>query len=656
MSKQSVPPWRALGVSCSVALLLSILGWVSLNQSVLAATDQPVDALAVLTVNTTSPAINDNGLCSIIEAIENANTDTLVHDDCAVGNGNDTISLPSDAVLIFTAAHNNIGGGNALPVITSTITIIGNGATLIRDVNTAPNFRFFNVAAGATLTLNDIGLRNGQAAITGTTQLLLSGGAIVNQGFLNIVNSNLSYNHASFGGAIYSQPITGALSINNSTFSFNSADINGGALYNFGPGAITGSILRYNDAGTSGGGIMQDSSTLTISNTTVLDNMSGGAGAGIAARATLADSELFVLATDVISNAAATNGGGIYNTAHNGLTSLVEVRGSEIAANHADSTVANEGHGGGIVNGWVMGNEGGVAETRVIQSYVVDNVAQTGGGIANVDVTGYPTRTAELIVSQSTLARNTAVGLGTDRGSGGGLYNSNGEATVANSTFSANQALGDDSATGGRGGGIGNVGRGTATTLHLRNSTLAFNQASQAGGGVATISQVTTPPTATDFGNTLIVSNVLTITQSVSNAAVLLAISSPQVFTGTESCSVEDSGTTSLGGNIEDSATCGFTLSTDLQDRSVALGTLADNGGPTLTHLISEAGAAFDGGVDALCSSAPVSGVDQRGVARPQGTKCDVGAVELVPAPPIIYDLYFPEIYRFFTFQQGVSQ
>jgi hypothetical protein len=52
------------------------------------------------------------------------------------------------------------------------------------------------------------------------------------------------------------------------------------------------------------------------------------------------------------------------------------------------------------------------------------------------------------------------------------------------------------------------------------------------------------------------------------------------------------------------------------------LGPLADNGGPTWTHLPQAGSPAIDGG--GTCT-----GVDQRGVTRPQGIACDIGAVEV---------------------------
>jgi len=42
---------------------------------------------------------------------------------------------------------------------------------------------------------------------------------------------------------------------------------------------------------------------------------------------------------------------------------------------------------------------------------------------------------------------------------------------------------------------------------------------------------------------------------------------------------------TSLGGNLADDATCGFTATADQQNVSLLLGALADNGGPTMTRL-----------------------------------------------------------------------
>ena len=51
-----------------------------------------------------------------------------------------------------------------------------------------------------------------------------------------------------------------------------------------------------------------------------------------------------------------------------------------------------------------------------------------------------------------------------------------------------------------------------------------------------------------------------------------------------------------------------------------------DNGGATATHALLEGSPAIDAADPDVCPTA-----DQRGVPRPQGPACDVGAVERVP-------------------------
>lgn len=58
------------------------------------------------------------------------------------------------------------------------------------------------------------------------------------------------------------------------------------------------------------------------------------------------------------------------------------------------------------------------------------------------------------------------------------------------------------------------------------------------------------------------------------------------------------------------------------------LGSLADNGGPTHTYAPALGSAAIDSGDDATCAAPAVNNLDQRGVVRPAGAHCDIGAVE----------------------------
>jgi hypothetical protein len=59
------------------------------------------------------------------------------------------------------------------------------------------------------------------------------------------------------------------------------------------------------------------------------------------------------------------------------------------------------------------------------------------------------------------------------------------------------------------------------------------------------------------------------------------------------------------------------------------LGPLQDNGGATLTMEPALASPAVAAGVAAACATPPVGGADQRGVIRPVGARCDIGAVEV---------------------------
>jgi hypothetical protein len=93
---------------------------------------------------------------------------------------------------------------------------------------------------------------------------------------------------------------------------------------------------------------------------------------------------------------------------------------------------------------------------------------------------------------------------------------------------------------------------------------------------------------------------------------------------------------TSGGNNIESPGnTCGFDQVTDQTDQTAEelnLGPLADNGGPTQTHLpelLPTKSVAIDFIPEAACEV----DTDQRGVERPQGLDCDVGAVEVTQEP-----------------------
>jgi hypothetical protein len=68
------------------------------------------------------------------------------------------------------------------------------------------------------------------------------------------------------------------------------------------------------------------------------------------------------------------------------------------------------------------------------------------------------------------------------------------------------------------------------------------------------------------------------------------------------------------------------------QGRRLTLGALGDNGGPTLTMLPAATSPLLDQVPSDACLARVT--VDQRGVTRPQGSACDIGAVEVAVALP----------------------
>lgn len=85
---------------------------------------------------------------------------------------------------------------------------------------------------------------------------------------------------------------------------------------------------------------------------------------------------------------------------------------------------------------------------------------------------------------------------------------------------------------------------------------------------------------------------------------------------------------TSFGGNVSDDGSCG-TGATDKPNVNPLLGTLAPHGGTTPVYELLAGSPAID-------AAQQCPAVDQRGVARPQGSACDSGPYEYVPpvAPP----------------------
>ncbi|HOU41971.1 MAG TPA: hypothetical protein PK829_11965, partial [Promineifilum sp.] len=221
----------------------------------------------IITVANGEVDLDDNGLCSLVEAIDNANDttdgrgDEAGHDDCAAGNpaGADIVALPAGGAFTLTDYTSYDYGYTALPLITSTITISGNGSTLQR---TGGDELRFLAASGADLTLDHVTLQGGQAGD-------YYGGAVYAiDSTLTLTNCTLSGNKAARGGALAVNG--GAATITNSTLRDNDSD-KGGAIYAYDAElALQTSTLSGNDAGAGqGGGVYSYAGRLALTGATV---------------------------------------------------------------------------------------------------------------------------------------------------------------------------------------------------------------------------------------------------------------------------------------------------------------------------------------------------------------------------------------------------
>jgi hypothetical protein len=194
-----------------------------------------------------------------------ANVSYLITDINAanLAGGSNTIALVAGKTFTLTAVDNTTDGATGLPVIAANdnLSITGNGDTIERSTaNWTPDFRLFDVASSASLSLANLTLQGGYGALGG-------GAAIFSQGTLALsavtVQNNIVLNGR--GGGIYS---SGSLTMQGCTVQSNQA-LGTKFLY---PGADGGSGY--------GGGLYVSGGTASLTNVTIYSNTAqGGDGA-----------------------------------------------------------------------------------------------------------------------------------------------------------------------------------------------------------------------------------------------------------------------------------------------------------------------------------------------------------------------------------------
>lgn len=375
----------------------------------------------------------------------------------------------------------------------------------------------------------------------------------------------------SSGGCIYNAVV---LTLDDVTLQNCTAESgsNGGGIFTSQDLTMSHSTLDHNQADFGGGILSNGSINISLDDVVFSFNTAMSAGGGLY----LNTSSALEVANSLFILNESTDGGGIFS-----FSSTINLSDSTLSSNTVSA------FGGGIY---------GVNSTIDMDGAAMAGNSATFGGA--IFMQGFPT--ASLSITRATLSNNTATSGVTAEG--GGIYFDGASSTLAlsNVTIADNQATGAGTAFG---GGI-TVSQASAT---LNNVTIAGNSANTTGGGLS----------LTNGG-----------TASVQNS--ILA-------NNTASSEPDCSGSlTSLDYNlIENDSGCTISGSTDhnIIGDDPQLGDLQNNGGEYNTMALATTSPAVNAGNPETPGSggASCAATDERGVSRPQGSACDIGAFELAP-------------------------
>ncbi len=231
---------------------------------------------ALIQVTTTVDAINQDGTCSLREAILAANTDTQV-DACQAGSGDDAIHLPAGLFYLTLTGPVEDDGLTGDLDIKSNINIYGSGITQTL-IDGAGSDRVFHIASSVTVNMYNLTIQGGK---TPTGSVEGRGGGILNvDGILTLNRVKILSNVADWtGGGI--DNTYGTLTLSEVIIAENRADM-GGGVNNSRYLLASRSLITANQASITGGGIDNNSGgrvslfNLTLSGNIVTEGNGGG--------------------------------------------------------------------------------------------------------------------------------------------------------------------------------------------------------------------------------------------------------------------------------------------------------------------------------------------------------------------------------------------
>ncbi len=252
------------------------------------------------------------------------------------------------------------------------------------------------------------------------------------------------------------------------------------------------------------------------------------------------------------------------------------------------------------------------ASIRIINSEIYRNFGTRAGGI-------YASASSSLSISNSQ------------------IYNNRAEATTLAAGIVADDqlAITDSAIFSNSGGRVGGLRFASNFVGKLTNTTLSGNSGTEVGGidiingfnpkGGLALTHVTlkdnaaiTPTLSTVASVRVLPPSAVTPTLTVSNT-VIMNSPAQQACSGT---------IVSYGGNFGNDSSCGLTATSDISATDALLEPLTPFAGFTAGHLPAPNSPLLDAANNAACVPS-----DQRGLSRPQGLSCDIGALEFEPTP-----------------------
>ncbi len=346
---------------------------------------------------------------------------------------------------------------------------------------------------------------------------------------------------------------------------------------------ITGQTSDAAIQAASAGSVLSVSAGVSVTlNGLTIKNGNAFDGGGIRNQGTL-------VATNVVitGNSASNSGGGIYNAG------TITVTNGRIIHNQ----VAHSGvGGGGIENGGALFLSDTIIEHNKGATY--------GGGIDNF---GGQVRLVRVVVRKNEAA------------AGAGIANDNGATLEAEASAIVQNAASN------QGGGISNTSFVVLRNVTLSGNSLAagpgaglHNEGSASSASLSFVSIISNTSNPSHFGASGVSADA---GSQVAMTATVIA------YNTARNCRTDGGTFQSFNYNVSSDAQCNFLIQPqDASNVDPRLTPLKFDGS-TYTHGPMQGSVLLD--VVELSSCLPA---DQRGVARPQGTKCDVGAHEATPA------------------------